>query len=118
MARAAPEADRAGRERGATGPDETLEEVRSWTVLESPVGRVRAVGMVEAVSFLVLLCVAMPLKYLSDAPELGKQVVFWVGLVHGILFIGYAGVAFWAWRTRHLSGKMLLLAAVASVVPL
>ena len=83
-------------------------------MLESPVGRVRAVGMVEAVSFLVLLCVAMPLKYLSDMPELGKQVVFWVGLVHGLLFITYAAVAFWAWRTRHLSGKMLMLAAVAS----
>jgi integral membrane protein len=74
--------------------------------------------MLEGTSFLVLLCIAMPLKYLSDMPDLGKRVVFWVGLVHGVLFIGYAVVAFWAWRTRHLSGKLLLLAAVASVVPL
>jgi integral membrane protein len=74
--------------------------------------------MIEAVSFLVLLCIAMPLKYLSDYPDTGKKVVFWVGLVHGVLFMSYAVVAFWAWRTRHLNGKLLLLAAVASVVPL
>ncbi len=47
-----------------------------------------------------------------------KQVVFWVGLVHGILFISYAVVAFWAWRIRQLNGKLLMLAAVASIVPL
>ena len=87
-------------------------------MFSSPVGRVRVIGMVEAVSFLVLLCIAMPLKYLSDYPDLGKQVVFWVGLVHGILFISYAVVAFWAWRIRHLNGKLLMLAAVASIVPL
>jgi len=74
--------------------------------------------MIEAVSFLVLLCIAMPLKYLSDMPDLGKKVVFWVGLVHGLLFMTYAAVAFFAWFKRQLPGKLLLLTAVASVVPL
>ena len=50
--------------------------------------------MLEGVSYLVLLCGAMPIKYLSPYPELGKDVVFWVGLGHGILFISYAMVAF------------------------
>ncbi len=35
----------------------------------------RGVGMVEAISFLVLLCLAMPLKYLSDYPDLGNSTV-------------------------------------------
>lgn len=74
--------------------------------------------MIEAVSFLVLLCIAMPLKYLSDMPDVGKKVVFWVGLVHGLLFMSYAAVAFYAWYKRQLPGGLLLLAAVASVVPL
>lgn len=85
-------------------------------MFQTPVGRVRAVGMVEAVSFLVLVFIAVPMKRIFYMPE-GEPVVFWVGLVHGILFTAYAVVAFWAWRKRHLTGKLLLLAAVASIVP-
>ncbi|HZP15686.1 MAG TPA: DUF3817 domain-containing protein, partial [Nocardioides sp.] len=59
-----------------------------------PVGRVRGVGMIEGTSFLVLLFIAMPLKYFAGMPE----VVFWVGLVHGILFLSYAAVALVAWK--------------------
>jgi integral membrane protein len=36
--------------------------------LQSPIGRVRLLGMIEGVSFLVLLGIAMPLKYLADQP--------------------------------------------------
>ena len=86
-------------------------------MFSTPVGRVRAVGMVEGVSFLVLLCVAMPLKYLSAYPELGKDVVFWVGLVHGLLFIAYATVTFVAWGKGALTAKLVGLAALASLLP-
>jgi integral membrane protein len=84
----------------------------------TPVGRVRAVGMGEAVSFLILLFVAMPLKYLSGMPEIGKPAVFWVGLVHGLLFLTYASVTVKAWWLGHLTAKLLGLAAIASIVPL
>jgi integral membrane protein len=77
--------------------------------------------MIEGVSFLVLLFVAMPLKY-APPPEsataaLGKQVVFWVGLVHGLLFIAYATVTFVAWGKGALTARLVGLAAVASVLP-
>jgi integral membrane protein len=85
-------------------------------VWNSPVGRVRGVGMIEGVSFLVLLLVAMPLKYRFKLPE-GEAIVFWVGLVHGVLFVTYALVAFRANHTGHLPKKLLGYAAVASVVP-
>lgn len=52
-------------------------------VPESPIGRLRLVGVIEAISFLLLLGVAMPLKYLAGEP-LGVKVVGWV---HGVLFI-------------------------------
>lgn len=42
----------------------------------------RATGWAEAVSFLVLLGVAMPLKYLAGRPEAVKI----VGWIHGLLF--------------------------------
>jgi integral membrane protein len=86
-------------------------------VFQNPVGRVRAVGMVEAVSFILLMFVAMPIKYLSPYPDEGKTAVFWVGLVHGILFISYAVVAFAAWFGRHIRGSTLIACAVASVLP-
>ncbi|MDY3557118.1 DUF3817 domain-containing protein [Gemmata sp. JC717] len=66
-------------------------------MLHTPVGRVRAAGLVEGVSALILFFIAMPLKYLSGMPELGKEVVYWVGAAHGALFMGYAGVTFVAW---------------------
>jgi len=73
--------------------------------------------MVEAISFLVLLFVAMPLKYLSGMPEIGKPAVFWVGLVHGLLFITYATVTFIAWGKSKLTAKLVGLAAIASILP-
>ncbi|MCH2061946.1 MAG: DUF3817 domain-containing protein [Verrucomicrobiales bacterium] len=48
-----------------------------------PVGRLRLLGMIEGCSFLLLLFVAMPLKYFFSLPA----AVSVVGLVHGILFI-------------------------------
>lgn len=47
------------------------------------VGRLRLIALIEGVSFLVLLFVAMPLKY-----GLGiDSAVRWTGWAHGVLFI-------------------------------
>ncbi len=54
-------------------------------MLTSAVGRLRAVGMVEAVSFLLLLGVAMPLKYFAGMP-LAVKIAGWI---HGLLFIAF-----------------------------
>jgi integral membrane protein len=49
------------------------------------VARFRVISFLEGVSFLVLLFVAMPLKYFAGVP-LAVRVV---GLAHGVLFIAY-----------------------------
>ncbi|HEY6502663.1 MAG TPA: DUF3817 domain-containing protein [Chitinophagaceae bacterium] len=54
----------------------------------------RAVGMAEGISFLVLLFIAMPLKYFAGFPI----AVTIVGSIHGILFITYL---VFAWETRN-----------------
>ncbi len=54
----------------------------------SPIGRLRLVGILEGVSFLVLLGIAMPLKYLCGQP-LAVRIV---GLIHGLLFLWFCGV--------------------------
>lgn len=61
-------------------------------MLATPIGRVRLVGLLEGVSFVLLLFVAMPLKYLFGRPE----AVHVVGLAHGVLFILYLAVWFQA----------------------
>lgn len=82
-------------------------------MLNSTVGRVRLAGMIEGVSFLVLLFVAMPLKYLGDKPE----AVRYVGWAHGVLFITYAAVTFIAWGGGHLAQRQVRMAAIASLLP-
>ncbi|MGP4733318.1 MULTISPECIES: DUF3817 domain-containing protein [unclassified Psychrobacter] len=42
-------------------------------------------GYLEGTSFLLLLGIAMPLKYMFDTPE----AVSYVGPVHGVLFVAY-----------------------------
>lgn len=79
----------------------------------TPLGRFRLVGITEGISYLVLLFIAMPIKYLAGIPE----VVKYTGWAHGVLFVAYmltlAQVMFsnkWSlWRT--------LIAFLASLIP-
>jgi integral membrane protein len=52
--------------------------------------RFRLIGIAEGISFLFLLLVAMPLKYLFHTPEAVK--IF--GWIHGLLFISFIYFAF------------------------
>ena len=83
-------------------------DLRTW------VGRVRVVGMMEGVSFLLLMGVAMPLKYWAGMPAAVK----WTGWIHGILFILYGLVVLMALLHGRLSFRKAVLAFVASLVPL
>ncbi len=47
--------------------------------------RFRIIGIAEGISFLILLLIAMPMKYYLKIPEAVKI----VGWIHGVLFIGY-----------------------------
>ena len=49
------------------------------------VARFRTVAFIEGLSYLALLFIAMPLKYLADLP-LAVRVV---GMAHGLLFVAY-----------------------------
>lgn len=54
-------------------------------MLTTAIGQLRMLGMVEGVSFLVLLFIAMPLKYAWGYP-LAVRII---GLIHGLLFMGF-----------------------------
>jgi integral membrane protein len=69
--------------------------------------------MAEGVSFILLMGVAMPLKYFAAMPEAVK----WTGWIHGILFILYCATIFFAWVGGKLSFARSLLAFFAALVP-
>lgn len=73
----------------------------------------RWVAFLEGASFLLLLCVAMPLKYMAGEPAMVRI----VGMTHGLLFLAYLGLVILARDSRGWDGKTTLLALVASVIP-
>jgi integral membrane protein len=80
----------------------------------TPLTRLRIVGLLEGVSFLLLLGVAMPLKYYADYP----MAVTVVGAAHGALFILFGLATLDAWvKVRWWSALWTLAAFVASVLP-
>lgn len=81
--------------------------------LATPLARLRLVGLLEGVSFLVLLLIAMPLKYLADQP----LAVRYVGMAHGILFMLYLLALVPVALDRRWSWKTCAFAVLASVLP-
>jgi integral membrane protein len=79
----------------------------------SPIGRVRAIALVEGVSFLVLLFVAMPLKHLGGMP-LPVKVAGWA---HGALFLLLCAVVAHTARTIPWPPRRSALVIVAALIP-
>lgn len=82
-------------------------------MIASPIGRLRLVGMLEGVSFLLLLGVAMPLKYLAGHP-LPVKIVGWA---HGLLFLLYCAALFQVWRGQPWSLGRATVAFIAALLP-
>ncbi len=73
----------------------------------------RIIGISEGISFLVLLGIAMPLKYYFDLP-LAVKVVGWA---HGGLFIAYIAVVFTSIKIMRWNFLDVLVALAASLIP-
>lgn len=80
---------------------------------KTAIGRVRLTGMLEGISFLLLMGVAMPLKYFAGMPAAVK----YTGWCHGLLFILYCMVIFSAWSNGRLSFAKSLMAFIGSLIP-
>lgn len=80
----------------------------------STIRLLRKTGIAEGVSFLVLLCIAMPLKYVYGMPLAVK----YTGWAHGVLFVSYVSLAFYAKEVYNWPFKRFLLAFVAAWLPL
>ncbi len=73
----------------------------------------RKIAFAEGVSFLVLLFVAMPLKYFADKP----MAVTIVGGLHGFLFVAFGVLALQVKSAYKKDLRWLLKAGLASILP-
>lgn len=81
--------------------------------INTTLGQFRWVALFEGISFLVLIFIAMPLKYVADLPEM----VRYVGMAHGVLFVLYAILLLMVWKEHRWKFSKVLVAFVASLVP-
>jgi len=84
------------------------------SLLSTSIGRLRIIAFLEGISFLLILFVTMPLKYIFNMPQ-GNKII---GTAHGALFIIYILLAFNAhfqynWKFTKTTWKVL----IASIVP-
>ena len=80
----------------------------------STLSLLRKVGIAEGVSFLILLLIAMPLKYMMGMPLAVK----YTGSAHGALFVIYVGLAYYAKEVYQWPFKKFLMAFMAAWLPL
>jgi integral membrane protein len=71
------------------------------------------ISILEAISFLVLLFIAMPLKYIWDIPDYVRI----IGMAHGILFVLYLIGGYWMFEKLNWSVKTLLIVFLSSILP-
>lgn len=73
----------------------------------------RGISLLEGLSLLVLLFVAMPLKYVWGNPEYVRV----VGMAHGLLFVAYILFAIMTKFELNWKVKTLFIVFAASVIP-
>ncbi len=73
----------------------------------------RKIAFAEGVSFLVLLLIAMPLKYWASLPI----AVTIIGGLHGLLFIGFAVMTWEVKNEFRRNLRWVLKAGLASIIP-
>jgi len=73
----------------------------------------KVIALLEGLSLLLLFFFAMPMKYIFDAPVYVRI----IGMVHGLLFIGYIILASILKDEQSWSWKKFLEICLASIIP-
>jgi integral membrane protein len=79
----------------------------------TPLKRLLTVGIAEGISFIILLAIAMPLKYIAHIPTPVRI----VGMFHGVLFIWYSIALLQAKIAYSWSFKKSAIAFLLSFLP-
>lgn len=73
----------------------------------------RITAFLEGVSYLLLLFIAVPIKYFGNDPQYVKL----LGMPHGLLFIAYIILAILISSKLKWNTKTLMLVLLASIIP-
>lgn len=73
----------------------------------------RLIALLEGISYLLLLFIAVPIKYLGDDPQYVKL----LGMPHGLLFVAYIVLALVLGSKLKWKTSTLLYILAASVIP-
>jgi integral membrane protein len=73
----------------------------------------RKVALAEGVSFILLLAIAMPMKYFADMP----MAVTIMGSIHGILFVAFIVLSLEIRKEGKKPFSWLVKAGIASLLP-
>lgn len=73
----------------------------------------KIVAFLEGVSFIIMMLIGMPLKYAG-----GNDIIIkYLGMPHGLLFVGYVILAFLIQNQMKWSGKDMAIILVCSLIP-
>ena len=81
--------------------------------MKTTMDKFRLINFIEGISYLILLFVAMPLKYIFEYPIATKI----SGMLHGVLFIIFLIMLSQAIQKYKFSVKFSVILFVASLVP-
>lgn len=84
----------------------------SKTALDS-ISIFKIVSFLEGTSYLLLLFVAVPIKYLADNATFVKA----LGMPHGVLFLAYILLALWIRSRMNWDLKTTAIVLIASLIP-
>ncbi len=87
--------------------------MRAFNDPKTALTSVRWTALTEGVSYLILLFIAMPLKY-GAGMDVAVSIV---GMIHGVLFIALVGALCWAKAKSPLTWPLGWLVLIASLVP-
>ena len=73
----------------------------------------RLVALLEGISYILLLFIAVPVKYFGNDPQYVKL----LGMPHGLLFIGYIILAIMLSSELNWKGKTRRNIFLASIIP-
>ena len=73
----------------------------------------RIIALLEGTSYILLLFIATPIKYLANDPQYAKM----LGMPHGLLFISYVVLAFLLKTEYKWNNRQFLVVLIASIIP-
>ncbi|MGB1102641.1 MAG: DUF3817 domain-containing protein [Crocinitomicaceae bacterium] len=82
-------------------------------MFKTNLGLLRVIGLLEGISYLVLIGIAMPLKYIWDKPEM----IYSTGMAHGLLFVLYIFFILLVGYQYKWTFSKVFWALLASLVP-